>query len=75
MRRIGLAGLLVGAGQSELGGGVMRVKLQGVLKGGDGFGELLELGVGRSEEIPGVGVVRINFGYVTEGVDGGACVR
>jgi hypothetical protein len=33
---------------------------------------LLELRVGRSEEVPGVGVVRIDFGDAAEGFDGSA---
>ena len=46
-----------------------------MLEGGDRFGELLNLSVGRTQEIPGVGVVGVDFGYAMEGVDGGACIR
>ena len=68
---VDVGGLLVGAGESELGGGVQRVELQGVLEGVDGLGKLLGLYVGGAEEVPGVGVVGIELGYAPEGVDGG----
>src|ERR1035437_10015887 len=41
-----------------------------MLEGGDRFWKLLELRAGRSQEVPGVGVVRIDFSNATEGIDG-----
>ena len=66
---IGLSGLLVGAGEAELGRGVERVDFQRMLEGIQRFGKLLELRVGRAEEVPGVGVVGIDFCDVAEGFD------
>ena len=61
--------LLVGARQSELGGGVQRVELQGVLKGLDGLRKLLGLHIRCAQKIPGVGIVRIDFDYVIKGIN------
>ncbi len=68
---VDFGGLLVGAGQSELGGGVQRVELQGVLEGVNRLRELLGLHIGRAEKVPGVGVVGVDPGDALEGVDGG----
>ena len=48
-----------------------RIDFQRVLEGVDRLGKLLGLHVGRAEEIPGVGIVGVDFGDVIEGVDRG----
>ena len=51
--------LLIGARDSELGRGMQRIQLERVLESVDGLGKLLVLRVRSAEEIPGVGIVRI----------------
>jgi len=48
---------------------MQRVELQRVLEGVDGLGKLFRLHVGGAQEIPGVGVVRIQFDDVVERVN------
>ncbi len=65
-----VARLLVGTRQSKLRRGVQRVQLQRVLKGIDRLRKLLDLRVSRAQEVPGVGVIGIDFGNATESIDG-----
>ena len=69
-RLLGVTRLLISPGDAELGGGVQRVQLECVLECIDGLGILLRLRVHRAQEVPGIGVVRIDFGNVPEGRGG-----
>ena len=66
--------LLIGARESELSGSVQRVELQGVLEGVDGLGKLFRLHVDRAQEIPSVGIIRIQIDDVVKRINRGLSV-
>ncbi len=66
--------LLIGTRQSKLGRGVQRVELQRVLESLDRLRKLFSLHIRRAQEIPRVGVVGIELGYVMKGVNRGLSV-
>ena len=61
-----VAGLLVGARESELGRSVQRIQLERVLEGVNRLGKLFELRVSGAQEVPGVGVAVVNGDDVLE---------
>ena len=69
-RGVGVPGLLVRARDAELRRGVQRVQLERVLEGVNRLWILLGLRVCRAQEIPGVGVVGIDFSDVLERING-----
>ena len=71
---VNIGGLLIGPRQSKLGRRVQRIELQRVLEGIDGLRKLLGLHGGCPQEIPCVGVVRINLDYVTKRVNRGLSI-
>ena len=69
-----IGGLLIGARQSKLRGGMPRIESQRVLKGLDSRRKLFGLHIGGTQEIPCVGVVRIKLDHVVKGINRGLSV-
>ncbi len=61
-----VAGLLVGARESELRRGVQRIQLERVLEGVDRLRKLPELGINCAQEVPSVGIAVVDFDHAAK---------